>query len=809
MSEAKPPQKGSVLSNIDNPADAPSPPAIPPDQGRSHSPDEKMLPNDSKDGADLHNNSKDTEPEAKKRKRSQRACIRCRGQKLKCDGVFPCARCLKLKLVCKEPSEATSGTPNSNRAHPDDREGKPNSGSFSSSGSTRPQSQASMHLTVSGLPSHSTGPPPFGSAGSDGAFMGHVRATNHMHPNAHHRDNFSQRPPSDRFGYSLPDAVRRIDNLERTVSRLVDKVEGQSSSFDRGDRPSTSRSGVSPGKPERKRPRADSPDDSDAEVDELQDGASEASIPLQALSQQDRLSSRERPTTAIEERFAPTRASNDTIAPLSASSVVTGHSFSNGGARYGPGNNPIEAGFITIEMGQMLLEVFLTYCHVFAPFLDLEDKTSVASLSASDPFLLSVILAVGALYQESHAKGDPTIRSEIQGGLASYALSQLGTQLCSPEPTISTVQAILLIAYWPQAFPGTPDEKLLASHASDLLQSVAQSAQVAALTGDRAAAVLSSRLPTTWTALKAFESLAAIDTGKGMELTDHDLVLSKAPRPPRSSIPAPYLVRAVSVLKELQMWLGEISCNSPLPLAELPPPTVRTNLTHDWDRFKYLQSQLFDLEKRWLASETDCSRLERIVGLVDRWTLQIYLAAVALKSADLGRPSKAGNGYDARYEEESARFVAAYQHDIRQACQVLMDIFTDPEISGALLYAPGYLLRRFGQAAVASSLIVDFHDAEMTRSAQELIYLCSKRFDQLGQIDFSPFAAQLSWFVKSSYEKVGGRSTRGERDASLEASAPSSLSAIDRRRWLGGDLFTIFFGVGLALDSAHNAPHAF
>ncbi len=250
------------------------------------------------------------------------------------------------------------------------------------------------------------------------------------------------------------------------------------------------------------------------------------------------------------------------------------------------------------------------------------------------------------------------------------------------------------------------------------------------------------------------------------------------------------------------MWLGEVASNSPLAQLELPPPAARPNLTHDWDRFKYLQSQLFDVEKRWLASETDCSRLERIVGLVDRWTLQIYLAAVALKSAELGRPSKAhgadrGPAYDMRYEEDAARFVAAYRHDLRQACQVLMDIFTDPEISGALLYAPGYLLRRFAQVAVAAALLIDFHDAESTRAAQELIYLCSKRFDQLGQIDYSSFAAHLSWFVKSSYEKVSGRSTRDERDAATESSAPPSVTGIERRRWLGGEFFSIFFGVGV------------
>lgn len=795
-----------MLSNLDNSADAASPPTTPPNQGRSTSPDEKMQIAYQKDSADLPSSTKDAEPEAKKRKRSQRACVRCRSQKLKCDGVFPCARCLKLKLVCKEPSDANSGTPSSNRVHPDDRDAKPNGGSFSSSTSTRPQSQSSIHLSVSGLPSHANIPPPYGSGLPDGAFVDRSRAPNHVQANVHHREASGLRHASDRFVYSLPDAVRRIDNLERTVSRLVERVEGYPSSLDPSTsaRPSSSRSGASPQKSERKRPRPDSPEDSDAEVDELQDGASEASVPLRALSHPDRPGSRDA-LSAADERSALACASNHSVVSTSAPPATL--RSSNNGSRLKSPSNPIDAGFITLEKGQMLLEVFFTYCHVFAPFLDIDVKENAASLSATEPFLFSVLVSIGALYQDSHAKGDQSVCSEIHAGLASFALAQLGAQLCSSEPTLGSVQAILLIAYWPQAFPGSPDEKLLSSHASNVLQSVARHTQLAVLKGDRGALVLSQSLPSVWTSLKAFESLAAIDSGKGMDLTDHDVLLSKAPRAPRSSIPTSYLAKAVPLLKALQMWLSEMSCNSPLPLAELPPQTVRSNLTHDWDRFKYLQSQLFDLEKRWLASETDCSRLERIVGLVDHWTLQIYLAAVALKASDLGRPSKAGNGYDARYEEESARFAAAYRHDMRQACQVLIDIFTDPEISGALLYAPGYLLRRFGQAATASARLLDYHEVEQSRSAQELIYLCSKRFDQLEQMDRSTFAAHLSWFVKSSYEKVGRRSSSTERDAPVEATPPNTVSLFERHRWLDGDLFSIFFGVGLMFDT--NGGNAF
>lgn len=809
MSGVKPPQKGSVLSNLDAAIDAPSPPASPPTQGRSASPDEKSLRSESKEGvADVSVATKDAEPETKKRKRSQRACIRCRGQKLKCDGVFPCARCLKLKLVCKEPSEANAATPTSNRVGLDDRDGKINTASYASSASTRHHSQASVQLAASGLPSHAN--LSYTSSLPDGILGDCSRSSNHVA--AHHRD-VPQQHPSDRFGYSLPDAVRRIDNLERTVSRLVERVDGHPGSFERNGasalpRPSSSRWVSSPQKSERKRAKADSLDDSDGEVDELQDGMSEASIPLQSLSHHDRRGSRDR-VSVTDERLGPARASHESAAPFYAlagqASTVTNRVHGNG-SRRATANTPIDAGFITLEMAQMLLEVFFTYCHVFAPFLELDDKTSVAVLSTSEPFLLSVLLTIGSLYQDSHAKGDDALRSEIHAGLASFALDQLGLQLCAAEATLGSVQGILLIAYWPQAFPGSPDEKLLVGYAINVLQSVSRRYQLGTLNGDRMVSNLSHRLPSIWTSLRAFESLAAIEAGMGMELTDYDLAMSKAPRPPRSSIPTPYIARAVPVIKELQLWLGEISSNSPLSQLELPPPAARSNFTHDWDRFKYLQSQLFDVEKRWLASESDCSRLERIVGLVDRWTLQIYLAAVALKSAELGRPPTGHGvdrsaGYDMRYEEESARFVVAYRHDIRQACQVLMDIFTDPEISGALLYAPGYLLRRFGQAAVCSALLIDFHDAELTRSAQELIYLCSKRFDQLGQLDRSSFAAELSWMVKSSYEKVGGRSTSDERDGVKETSAPSSITALDRRRWLGGDVFPIYFGIGLAMDS--------
>ncbi|KDN36551.1 hypothetical protein K437DRAFT_260099 [Tilletiaria anomala UBC 951] len=49
----------------------------------------------------------DQEP-PRKLLRVSKACARCRNQKLKCDGKFPCARCQRLKVPCYEPRDNAS-----------------------------------------------------------------------------------------------------------------------------------------------------------------------------------------------------------------------------------------------------------------------------------------------------------------------------------------------------------------------------------------------------------------------------------------------------------------------------------------------------------------------------------------------------------------------------------------------------------------------------------------------------------------------------------------------------------------------------
>ncbi len=153
--------------------------------------------------------------------------------------------------------------PSSNRVNSDDRDAKAHTASYTSSIAAHPHSHANSQLTPSGIPSHGPALPPYASSRPDGVTSDRSRFLSHSHLGPQHREAMSHHP-SDRFGYSLPDAVRRIDLLERTVSRLVERVEGHPAPLDRSNhynsgRPTSSRSAASPHKPERKRARADSP----------------------------------------------------------------------------------------------------------------------------------------------------------------------------------------------------------------------------------------------------------------------------------------------------------------------------------------------------------------------------------------------------------------------------------------------------------------------------------------------------------------------------------------------------------------------
>lgn len=502
--------------------------------------------------------------------------------------------------------------------------------------------------------------------------------------------------------------------------------------------------------------RPNSPDDSDAEVDELApDGQSDASM-------------------------AQLRATDGHrhVHPLISNNISS------------TPESPVDAGLVTPDIAQSLLESFSTCCQVFAPFLDIEELNNLPALSSTEPFLLAVVLAIASLYQDPQAKSETAFRREFHSRLSSHVAGKLGHWLCHPSPSITTVQAVLLIAYWPQAFPDCPDDRLLVGYASGLLQSVALQDQLNSRSVHMRYTSQSARISTLWTSLRAFEAFAAFDSGRPMHLSDQDIALSKVPRPARSSIPTAFAVRAIPVLKECQIRLSELSLSSLLPVSDpVKPPLPRANLSHDWDRFNFAKTQLVDIEKRWLGTETDSNRLERIIGHIDRWGIHAYQAAIALKTIELSLSS--------RPNEESGRFMAAYRREVFQACQVLMDIFTDPEISGALQYAPGFHIRRFAQATTAAAALLDFHEPGVVRSTQELIYLCTKRLDQLSQATFTPYISNLLSHVKHTYDKSVSAS---HPEGSKSFPPPPLARTRDSLRWTTTDVFAIFFGVGLVLN---------
>ncbi|KAN0063941.1 hypothetical protein ACQY0O_003547 [Thecaphora frezii] len=300
-------RRGSVLSNLEH---HPSHPAMaagsPEGQGsgssrRSPSDDSYGLPpNERREGLIKQENgaaaeglkathsiahgssakAKDGEPETKKRKRSQRACVRCRGQKLKCDGVFPCGRCLKLKLACKEPVDPSAGISSSSSAQA--MALGSNSGSSGSGGNgsnaadagaasmrgsqttsrhilPSPSSQRRQHhhlyhsnpgpsgaATSGGAPPSSSSSAGFVTASGVPAASVHARTSSgaqSYHPQYHHSSNVngplnhvSNAPPPRSSGLALSwddvspvDFLRRLERLESTMEHLAQRVDRESS----------------------------------------------------------------------------------------------------------------------------------------------------------------------------------------------------------------------------------------------------------------------------------------------------------------------------------------------------------------------------------------------------------------------------------------------------------------------------------------------------------------------------------------------------------------------------------------------------
>ncbi|SPO41647.1 uncharacterized protein PSFLO_07129 [Pseudozyma flocculosa] len=206
-------------------------------------------------------------PETKKRKRSQRAC-----------GVFPCGRCLKLKLACKEPADPNASmTPSSSMmvagggqaaefgsaprsSQPSSRHVLPSPSSqrrqrhhlyHSNPGvaaSATPSAPGAVgaggpgsHPMVSGAHASASGVPgssAHGRSGGGGGGAGHAYHQHHANleggPHAHSYSHGGHHaggggPALSWDDVSPVDFLRRLERLESTLDRVSQRVDRESS----------------------------------------------------------------------------------------------------------------------------------------------------------------------------------------------------------------------------------------------------------------------------------------------------------------------------------------------------------------------------------------------------------------------------------------------------------------------------------------------------------------------------------------------------------------------------------------------------
>ncbi|PWN47055.1 hypothetical protein IE53DRAFT_371787 [Violaceomyces palustris] len=444
-----------------------------------------------------------------KRKRTRRACKRCRAQKLKCDGEFPCSRCTKLKVACREPSEDDKLPV----ASPATRTAAPSSSSSGVAGalpSALPsKAVASGMTTVAGHPKtnstalySSTAPLAnnrrMSDVGEVASSAGAVNPSNklkvrhsmpqtsavqplHSQQPHHGGQGASYRPNSLR-----PDAMERIAWLETTVLRLVDKVEGPSSA--------TSAMGGPPFAPYHY---------SDKQV------PIDASIPLQAQVSKESShrssvgSINKRKRSEVDHRDYSSgseideldegRAADDDVSMehpeslgyengLRALPAMAGRSPESAARipprkrRAGRGSIcPAEKGIVAGQRIDYLLDFFDRHVYEHLPIFD----PSLLSFNylQSHPTLFSVILAIASkfesIYDADHQVPRPISEAEAEE-LVELAEYNISTTLIKKRAEVEDVLAVAIFQAWCSSLTGSedgsagPDPWLLSGHATRL-----------------------------------------------------------------------------------------------------------------------------------------------------------------------------------------------------------------------------------------------------------------------------------------------------------------------------------------------------
>ncbi|WVF71872.1 hypothetical protein IAT40_006682 [Kwoniella sp. CBS 6097] len=483
--------------------------------------------------ADSH---RDTGP-----KRAAQACLRCRKQKLKCIGGWPCNRCTKSKNVCD------FGRPGL---------GPPNREGTTEANARLEQLESSVANLLAGLAS--------GNAYPNGEML-HTFDPAQRRAEKYPQDDSQPYPPQKAGDWapSLPPPthVRPIDPPRvgaAPVAPPVNHVNPAGGSLalspDGASQPGQVRFTSSPN-------TTFFPGVSPSNISSNGTGPSPVSVPMvgggpshsnDMPPRETGASRRKNKGQKAEERLATATAADFDEAPFKAlvyqPAVWDNREQSRRNSpqpsqpqsrdESPPGtyerrimrdrDDPVNTYLVDIQMAETLFAFFIDHCHPFLPIVNVALDDAFNTIRQS-PFLISAVIAIAARFYikfTSRSPGAmPPLDPSIPSRLANLAEAHLANTLLRKQHALSDVQAVILLSAWGLQSGGRgPDAWVITGHAARIARRLglhkvlAQAAELARLTrpGTPAWDKLEAFLPQwrTWLCWFCFDGFLSLGFGR-------------------------------------------------------------------------------------------------------------------------------------------------------------------------------------------------------------------------------------------------------------------------------------------------------
>ncbi|WWD01078.1 hypothetical protein V866_008016 [Kwoniella sp. B9012] len=155
-------------------------------------------------------------------------------------------------------------------------------------------------------------------------------------------------------------------------------------------------------------------------------------------------------------------------------------------------DDPVNTELVDLQMAETLFGFFIDHCHPFLPIVNVALDDAFNTIRQS-PFLISAIIAVAARFYIKFTSRSPGAMPELDQSvpprLANLAESHLSNTLLRKQHALSDVQAVLLLSAWGLQSGGRgPDAWVVTGHAARIARRLGvhkllgQAAEIARLT---------------------------------------------------------------------------------------------------------------------------------------------------------------------------------------------------------------------------------------------------------------------------------------------------------------------------------------